>query len=300
MLPVMPKADVIVAKQLEQDAADHPDERTDLLIEAAAAWKRAGEPDRAIGLLTDLAALGGEDACFAQADLADLYLAAGDLDRMNATLDVLARDPDLDVSQCELVADMLAEHGDLKAAARWYNRAVARMSAETIEGLSKPRTFSNAFEKDLVRRRREVRRQLGLESDVLDELADGPPSAAPGPVPAGTRFLMFQRGELPEARRRWPAVFDEAPDDYYARGERVYQDYRDGGLATIRLVPATASGLAAYAAETGESAEDGALRARFAAVADPATTIAWPPERNAACWCGSDRKYKKCCGRPRS
>jgi tetratricopeptide (TPR) repeat protein len=301
----MQKADAITAKQLEQDAAEHPDERADLLIEAAAAWKRAGETDRAIGLLTDLVALGGEDGCFAQADLADLYLATGDLDRMNATLDVLARDPDLDVSQCELVADMLVEHGDLKAAARWYNRAVARMSAEIIEGLSQPPTYSNAFEKDLVRRRRDVRRQLSLEPDMLDELADSPPSGVPGApgVPAGrsgTRFLMFQRGELPEARRRWPSVFDEAPDDYYARGERVYQDYRDGGLAAIRLVPATASGLAAYAAQTGESAEDGALRARFAAVADPATTIAWPPERNAACWCGSERKYKKCCGRPRS
>jgi tetratricopeptide (TPR) repeat protein len=303
----MPKADAIMAKQLEQDAEAYPDERTEILIEAAAAWKRAGEPDRAIALLTEIVALGGEDGCFAQADLADLYLAAGDLDRMNATLDVLARDPDLDVSQCELVADMLAEHGDLKAAARWYNRAVARMSAEIIEALGEPRTHSNAFEKDLVRRRREVRRQLGLEPDVLDELADDPPSGAPGisgvpgPGPAaGTHFLMFQRGELPEARRRWPSVFDEAPDDYYARGERVYQDYRNGGLTTIRLVPATASGLAAYAAETGESAEDGALRARFAAAADPATTIAWPPERNAACWCGSDRKYKKCCGRPGS
>jgi uncharacterized protein YchJ len=27
-------------------------------------------------------------------------------------------------------------------------------------------------------------------------------------------------------------------------------------------------------------------------------TIAWPPPRNAACWCGSGSKYKKCCGRP--
>ncbi|MHA6802773.1 SEC-C metal-binding domain-containing protein [Salinifilum ghardaiensis] len=26
--------------------------------------------------------------------------------------------------------------------------------------------------------------------------------------------------------------------------------------------------------------------------------LAWPPERNAACWCGSQRKYKKCCGAP--
>ncbi|MGA4539020.1 SEC-C metal-binding domain-containing protein [Uniformispora flossi] len=23
----------------------------------------------------------------------------------------------------------------------------------------------------------------------------------------------------------------------------------------------------------------------------------WPP-RNGPCWCGSDRKYKKCCGSP--
>jgi uncharacterized protein YecA (UPF0149 family) len=24
--------------------------------------------------------------------------------------------------------------------------------------------------------------------------------------------------------------------------------------------------------------------------------IWWPPGRNAPCWCGSGRKYKKCCG----
>ncbi|WP_344437186.1 SEC-C metal-binding domain-containing protein [Actinomadura bangladeshensis] len=29
-----------------------------------------------------------------------------------------------------------------------------------------------------------------------------------------------------------------------------------------------------------------------------APTLAWPPERNAPCWCGSGRKYKKCCGSP--
>jgi uncharacterized protein YecA (UPF0149 family) len=93
-------------------------------------------------------------------------------------------------------------------------------------------------------------------------------------------------------------VFDEAPDAYYARGERVYHDYRDAGLAAVHLVPAKAADLAAFAARAGESAEDGGLRARFAASADPATTLDWPPERNAGCWCGSGRKYKKCCGRP--
>lgn len=28
----------------------------------------------------------------------------------------------------------------------------------------------------------------------------------------------------------------------------------------------------------------------------PERTLAWPPPRNGPCWCGSERKYKKCCG----
>ncbi|WP_406693168.1 SEC-C metal-binding domain-containing protein [Saccharopolyspora sp. ID03-671] len=26
--------------------------------------------------------------------------------------------------------------------------------------------------------------------------------------------------------------------------------------------------------------------------------LPWPPGRNDTCWCGSGRKYKKCCGAP--
>jgi len=29
---------------------------------------------------------------------------------------------------------------------------------------------------------------------------------------------------------------------------------------------------------------------------DRSRVIAWPPGRNDPCWCGSRRKYKKCCG----
>lgn len=34
--------------------------------------------------------------------------------------------------------------------------------------------------------------------------------------------------------------------------------------------------------------------AHLASIADP-SVIAWPPGRNQPCWCGSGRKYKKCC-----
>jgi hypothetical protein len=149
--------------------------------------------------------------------------------------------------------------------------------------------------KAMVSRRRDARQQLGLPADRLDDLVGARGSGRKG---TGAQFLTFRRDELPEAQRRWPGVFHEAPDDYYARGERVYRDFRDAGPGAIRLVPAKASELAAFAAKDGSSAEDADVRARFAAVADPETTIPWPPERNAACWCGSGRKYKKCCGRP--
>ena len=33
---------------------------------------------------------------------------------------------------------------------------------------------------------------------------------------------------------------------------------------------------------------------------DNPAPIPWPPGRNEPCWCGSGRKYKKCCGAPSS
>ena len=39
-----------------------------------------------------------------------------------------------------------------------------------------------------------------------------------------------------------------------------------------------------YAAELARTASD--------------ELIAWPPSRNAPCWCHSGRKYKQCCGHP--
>jgi uncharacterized protein YecA (UPF0149 family) len=42
-------------------------------------------------------------------------------------------------------------------------------------------------------------------------------------------------------------------------------------------------------------------RAGYAAsmnINNPGELIAWPPGRNQPCWCGSGRKYKKCCTAP--
>ena len=39
------------ARELEQDAVRYPEERGEILLEAAEQWKRAGEVDHAIALL---------------------------------------------------------------------------------------------------------------------------------------------------------------------------------------------------------------------------------------------------------
>jgi uncharacterized protein YecA (UPF0149 family) len=69
------------------------------------------------------------------------------------------------------------------------------------------------------------------------------------------------------------------------------------GVARITLVPASADGLARFAERTGGEPDDEDTRQAYMDEI-AATGIEWPPARNAACWCGSGRKYKKCCGNP--
>ena len=66
-------------------------------------------------------------------------------------------------------------------------------------------------------------------------------------------------------------------------------------VASVRLAPFTA-----WCAEHGQQ-PDAEARAEYAAhlaaKGGPDVT-AWPPGRNQPCWCGSGRKYKKCCAAP--
>ena len=67
-------------------------------------------------------------------------------------------------------------------------------------------------------------------------------------------------------------------------------------IARVRVAPFTA-----WCVERGRHPDSADARAEFAAhlaaTGDPGL-IAWPPGRNEPCWCGSGRKYKKCCAAP--
>src|SRR4051812_36138645 len=116
----MVHADPNLAEELEADADANPDEREEFLLEAADAWRRAGRPDRARAVLDDLILGGGEFGCDARVQLADLLMGSGDSALAYAELNAVARDPALGERQCELAAELLASHGELEQAARWY------------------------------------------------------------------------------------------------------------------------------------------------------------------------------------
>ena len=88
---------------------------------------------------------------------------------------------------------------------------------------------------------------------------------------------------------------------YSHRMERRLQELRETGVTRLLIAPLRASELTQWVADNEPDEQDPAqLRARYAADLGRARsrTIAWPPGRNEPCWCGSGRKYKKCCAAP--
>ncbi len=134
-----------------------------------------------------------------------------------------------------------------------------------------------------------------------------------GMMPLAVAWLPAD--EYPDWPTQWPdladsdLVLDEehggsvAHAVYCQRMERRLGELRETGAARLLIAPLRASELTQWVADNQADERDPAqLRARYAADLgrDLSRTIAWPPGRNEPCWCGSGRKYKKCCAAPGS
>lgn len=121
--------------------------------------------------------------------------------------------------------------------------------------------------------------------------------------------------EYAEWPARWPdladsdLVLDEEHGgsvdhpEYCQRMERRLRELPETGAAQLLIAPLRASELTLWIADNEPEAQDPAqLRAGYAADLgrDTSRTIGWPPGRNEPCWCGSGRKYKRCCAAPNS
>jgi uncharacterized protein YecA (UPF0149 family)/predicted RNase H-like HicB family nuclease len=146
--------------------------------------------------------------------------------------------------------------------------------------------------------RRYVRSELGLTPDESDRLA-GLVEQVESDAPTRWSLAWFPRDQIEAALSRWPSLADDLSDpDAYCQSIEVtlrQMSADTGRRPTIAALDVER--LTDYADAQRLDADSGAARSRFAAeLGRHDEVVSWPPGRNDPCWCGSGRKYKRCCG----
>ncbi len=144
------------ARILEEELEDDPEDRDDLLLEAARAWQRAGEHNRAIWLLREAVMAGGEVADAARVVLAGVLFDAGQDDEAWAELDALRKSWAESPQTLHDAALLMEKRGEPEKALIWYDLAVAREDPDELA------------DSCIAVGRRQVRRKLGLPEDDQD------------------------------------------------------------------------------------------------------------------------------------
>jgi hypothetical protein len=312
----------------------YSDDAADALIDEALASMRAGDFAHAEETIRLVLRDGDEDTIhLAWPTLIDICLATGKDEEAHEQLDRLSYyDPP--VAACMHVAEVLDQHGEYEAALKWAERAVVGWGGGIAGAVDRMRNESPGpltVMTSGLGMRAELRKTLGCEPDeldvlvqgaraafarILDDLAEVPAPAAGGVGPSHPRAggpggpraggevqgLFWPRGELEKAARRWPSLVPPSAVEsggYWADLEARFAAAASAGIPTVTIAPADSDALAAAAAEEGLPVEDDGLRWRHReAQCARGLGISWPPPRNGPCWCGSERKYKKCCGNP--
>jgi tetratricopeptide (TPR) repeat protein len=307
------------ARELELDAVRYPEQRGEILLEAAGQWKDAGELERATVLLGEVLGAGGVDADFARYSLAELCFERGSDVEAWGHLKALEDAGPCDPGPTGLVAELLEQRGEHEAALHWFDRAISLLEPDEVNAVGKP-GGSPSINAALFFGRQRCRQRLGLPADDLDRVADvaeqnrrdfvdllerasgTAAKGSPGKTSAGATMLIWQREEQQRAARRWPKVFPPDVIGHHPQVDQHLRDMcRDQGITKVTLVPGTVEGFAAYLDRTGGDPADEEVRLAYADEAyEQGQHIPWPPGRNQPCWCGSGRKYKRCCGGPRA
>ncbi len=147
-----------------------------------------------------------------------------------------------------------------------------------------------------------LRRDLDLAPDADDIEAFRELESLGQRLSAGTDEeavqLFLPRDELDAAVAKWPKEMDELgmgdADAFYRELELFWREWPAAGGAIV-LRPLTVALLEEHGSTPGQAADE-MPEALVEALEARDDGEPWPPGRNDPCWCGSGRKYKKCCG----
>ncbi|MFG1795442.1 SEC-C metal-binding domain-containing protein [Nocardia sp. NPDC049149] len=294
-----------IARQFELDAAADPQERAQLLTEAADHWVMAGDAARAGRLYREAIADGGDVVGDARVWYASFLIEHGKETMGLRLLDTVFDEGVRDWAAYEVAGELFEERGELAQALRWFEAGAARLrlyapDTDPVTQLALARLGAN---------RARVRRLLGMPEGVdVQRITE---------ERASTMFEQFTfdqesawRDDIASAPYLPEAEFLRAVELWPELGEQwgSHREHRDGverwlresaGGYSARISVVTAAGLAEYASLIDEDPVQASTRAAYAAeLSSAGSDRPWPPGRNESCWCGSGRKYKKCCGGP--
>jgi tetratricopeptide (TPR) repeat protein len=253
--------------------------------------EQTGQYDEAIEVLGRLQELTGEDQRWHVAWMHVLAGRRGDADAIWAALE---RDHPGDPTVSFLAGSAHAEAGEAAVAAELFARSLelalhSGADGETLRQIVAERTTALA--------------DAGLPAEPIDEaarLALARAAAQGSDTPVATPY--FPAAEFTRAIEAWPAFAQDWAQD----GHEAYALELDRRMRAVAphaprhpvVVPLTVERVSALAEANEFDAEAAEARARAAyEVAQEGGALTWPPGRNDPCWCGSGKKYKKCCGR---
>ena len=283
------------------------------LLLAAEVTERAGDLDGALALVERAVQAhrvhGDGEYGYPRAFRAGLLLRLGREDEALAELvglrPLLTQDPDA----VSYVSEALEVGERAEIAERWLSAAL-RSVVERRDGLARPdpregylATAMVAFA--LAQQRHRIRRDLDLPHDEHDDLADHLQDAAEGVLEdeyaedAGTAVLFWPQAQFDRLLTRWPVLataYGGTWDEHRTTVERGLQLWSESNLTGLAVLAGCADELAEYAAgHRGDPVDPGVREGYAQDLSEPGRERSWPPGRNEACWCGSGRKYKKCC-----
>lgn len=308
---------VVVAELVEAVEAGRVADAADsgyALLLAAEIAERAGDLAAALGLAQRAVAAyraGGDTECgFPRAFQAGLLLRLGrDEEAMTqfaALRPLLGRDPDA----AGYVGEALEAGGRAELAVQWLTAALATaLQASLAQRRPEPahgQAATTAFM--LAQQRHRLRQNLGWTHDDYDDLADALQAAVTEALGAdedddedyqGMVVLFWPAVEFGLLLARWPVLaetYGHGWDEHRTRVERGLVLWSESGHTDLAVLPGSAEQLAVYADRHGGDPTDPELRQDYAQhLTDHPQLTQWPPGRNEPCWCGSPRKYKKCC-----
>ncbi|MGW5034427.1 SEC-C domain-containing protein [Streptomyces nigra] len=117
--------------------------------------------------------------------------------------------------------------------------------------------------------------------------------------PFPVAMLRWPADELTELLTAYPSLSAEYPshDAHLATIETSLRELSASGTPNLGIVTGTVPSYEAFAASELSSPDDPTLLPQYATtLAARGRATAWPPQRGAACWCGSGRGYGECHG----